>query len=64
MDTGNCASFEEHTTLGRTGLEVSRIGLAGGYGVPATAVEKAHHEYGINYFYWVSRKPGMTPPSM
>lgn len=45
--------------LGRTGLEVSRIGLAGGYGVPAKAVERAFHEYGINYFYWDRRKPGM-----
>lgn len=59
MNTADRSSFEAHTTLGRTGLEVSRIGLAGGYGVPATAVEKAFHEYGINYFYWVSRKPGM-----
>jgi aryl-alcohol dehydrogenase-like predicted oxidoreductase len=59
LNTGKSASFEEHTTLGRTGLQISRIGLAGGYGVPATAVEKAFHEFGINYFYWVSRKPGM-----
>lgn len=59
MNTSNKASFEERKTLGRTGLEVSRIGLAGGYGVPASAVEKAFHEYGVNYFYWVSRKPGM-----
>lgn len=51
--------FHEHRKLGRTGLSVSRIGLAGGYGVPAEAVERAHHEFGINYFYWVSRKPGM-----
>jgi aryl-alcohol dehydrogenase-like predicted oxidoreductase len=60
LETGKKASFEGHTTLGRTGLEVSRIGLAGGYGVPATAVEKAFHEFGINYFYWVSRKPAMS----
>jgi aryl-alcohol dehydrogenase-like predicted oxidoreductase len=51
--------FRDHRTFGRTGLRVSRIGLAGGYGVPAIAVEKAFHEYGVNYFYWVSRKPGM-----
>lgn len=51
--------FHEHNTLGPTGLSVSRIGLAGGYGIPATAVEKAYHEHGINYFYWVTRKPGM-----
>jgi hypothetical protein len=52
--------FRKKKTLGRTGLSVSRLGLAGGYGVPKTAVEKAFHEYGINYFYWSSpRKPGM-----
>ncbi|MBT8396899.1 MAG: aldo/keto reductase [Gemmatimonadetes bacterium] len=52
-------SFQDHRVLGRTGVPVSRIGLAGGYGVPAKAVERAFQEYGINYFYWVSRKPGM-----
>jgi len=52
-------SFQDRRTLGRSGLLVSRIGLAGGYGVPATAVERAFHEFGVNYFYWVSRKPGM-----
>lgn len=52
--------FVEKRTLGRTGLSVSRLGLAGGYGVPAAAVEKAFHEYGINYFFWSTpRKPGM-----
>ena len=30
---------------------MSRMGLASGYGVPAAAIEKAFHEYGINYFY-------------
>ena len=30
---------------------VSRMGLASGYGVPAAAIEKAFHEYGINYLY-------------
>ncbi len=49
--------FRERRTLGRTGLRVSRIGLAGGYGVPAAAVERAVEEYGINYFYWEPRKP-------
>jgi aryl-alcohol dehydrogenase-like predicted oxidoreductase len=51
--------FREHRILGRTGLSVSRIGLSGGYGVGAAGVEKAFHEYGINYFYWCGRKPGM-----
>ena len=43
--------FKEQVPLGRTGLMVSRIGLASGYGVPAAAIEKASHEYGINYLY-------------
>jgi aryl-alcohol dehydrogenase-like predicted oxidoreductase len=52
--------FMNKQVLGRTGLSVSRLGLAGGYGVPAAAVERAFHEYGINYFYWSSpRRPGM-----
>lgn len=55
----NETDFRQHRTLGRTGLDVSRIGLAGGYKVPARSVEKAVHEYGINYFYWETRKPGM-----
>ena len=45
--------------LGSTGLEVSRLGLAAGYKVPKLAVERAFHEFGINYFHWDVRKPGM-----
>ncbi len=55
----NEINLREHTTLGRTGLQVSRIGLAGGYKVPAAAVEMAFNDYGINYFYWEARRPGM-----
>jgi aryl-alcohol dehydrogenase-like predicted oxidoreductase len=43
--------FKEHRVLGRTGLTVSRMGLASGYGVPDAAIERAFHEYGVNYFY-------------
>jgi aryl-alcohol dehydrogenase-like predicted oxidoreductase len=43
--------FNQKVSFGRTGLKVSRMGLASGYGVPAAAIEKAFHEYGINYFY-------------
>jgi aryl-alcohol dehydrogenase-like predicted oxidoreductase len=43
--------FRQRTILGRTGLEVSRIGLASGYGVPAAGIEKAFHEFGVNYLY-------------
>ena len=45
--------FKSHTTLGRTGLSVSRLGI-GTYGAPADALERAFHEYGINYFYLYS----------
>ena len=45
--------FKERVPFGKTGLMVSRIGLASGYGVPTAAIEKAFHEYGINYL-WVS----------
>lgn len=48
------------TTLGRTGLRVGRLGIGGSYGVPAAAVERAFHEYGVNYYYWGSiRRGGM-----
>lgn len=43
--------FKERVPLGRTGQMVSRFGLASGYGVPAASIEKAFHEYGINYLY-------------
>ncbi len=45
-------NFQSRAVLGRTGLSVSRLGLASGYGVPARAIEKAYHEHGINYFFW------------
>ncbi len=52
--------FMTHTTLGRTGLSVSRLGIGASYGAPAFALEKAFHEHGINAFYWGAlRKPSM-----
>jgi aryl-alcohol dehydrogenase-like predicted oxidoreductase len=46
------------TTLGRTGLRVSRIGLASGYGISGADVERAF-ERGVNYLYWSTpRRPG------
>jgi aryl-alcohol dehydrogenase-like predicted oxidoreductase len=44
-------NFTERVPLGRTGLRVSRMGLASGYGAPAAAIESAYHDYGINYLY-------------
>lgn len=41
--------------LGRTGREVTRLGVSAGYGVPGEAVERAF-EQGVNYLYWGSRR--------
>ena len=43
--------FKGRAPFGKTGVMLSRIGLASGYGVPAASIEKAFHEYGINYLY-------------
>ena len=53
--------FRERTPFGRTGLMASRIGVAAGYGVPAAAVERSFHEYGVNLL-WISplRRGGMV----
>lgn len=51
--------FATRTTLGRTGLSVSRLGLGSSFGLAAKDVEHAYHEYGVNYLYWGSlRRPG------
>jgi len=39
--------------LGRTGIEVGRLGLASSFGPPSSVVEQAF-EHGVNYFYWGS----------
>ncbi len=47
----------DRVVLGRTGLEVSRIGLSAGYGIGGADVERAF-ERGINFLYWGSyRRP-------
>ncbi len=51
--------FRGQRILGRTGLSVSRMGISAAYKVPGRAVERAFHEYGINYFYWDVKKAGM-----
>jgi len=45
----------ERTILGRTGLPVGRLGIAGGYGAPGAALEMAV-ERGVNYVFWGSRR--------
>src|SRR5579862_6315903 len=43
----------DRAVLGRTGIEVGRLGLASSYGAPAAAVAAAF-EHGVSYFYWGS----------
>jgi aryl-alcohol dehydrogenase-like predicted oxidoreductase len=45
----------ERRVLGRTGLQVGRLGIASSYGVPGGALERAF-ERGANYFYWGSQR--------
>lgn len=53
-------NFRNSTVLGRTGLHVSRLGIGSSYGVPSYSIEKAFHEYGVNYFFWsLPRRKGM-----
>ncbi len=47
----------EPRTLGRTRLEVGRLGMAASFGVPAAAVEHAF-ERGVNYLYWGTFRRG------
>ena len=43
------------TTLGKSGLTVARLGLAGGFGIDADCVVRAFHELGVNYFFVTPR---------
>ncbi len=43
--------FSEKRLLGRTNLQVGRLGVASSYGAPAAAFEEAF-EKGCNYFVW------------
>jgi aryl-alcohol dehydrogenase-like predicted oxidoreductase len=45
----------ERVRLGRTGLEVCRLGVSSGYGAPADALDRAF-ERGVNYIFWGSRR--------
>ncbi|HMA95919.1 MAG TPA: aldo/keto reductase [Polyangiaceae bacterium] len=54
------ADFSKRVELGRTGLQVSRLGLGAGYGVSQQACQRAF-ERGLNYWFWGSaRTPGMA----
>src|ERR1035438_6586400 len=43
--------------LGRTGLQVGRLGMAASFGVPTPAVERAF-DRGVNYLYWGTFRRG------
>ncbi len=43
--------FEEKVRLGRTGLQVGRLGISSSFGAPVAAFEEAF-EWGCNYFTW------------
>jgi aryl-alcohol dehydrogenase-like predicted oxidoreductase len=52
--------FPAHVTVGRTGLEVGPLGVAGGYGVDERSLLRAF-DRGVNYWYHGSlRRDGMT----
>jgi aryl-alcohol dehydrogenase-like predicted oxidoreductase len=53
MDTPS-TQFERRT-LGRTGLEVGRIGISSSYGASGDVLDGAF-ERGVNYIYWGSRR--------
>jgi aryl-alcohol dehydrogenase-like predicted oxidoreductase len=44
-------NFTQKRTLGRTGLQVGRLGISSSFGAPAAAFEDAF-ERGCNYFNW------------
>jgi aryl-alcohol dehydrogenase-like predicted oxidoreductase len=46
--------------LGKTGIPVSPLGLAGGYGIDADSVERAFHELGVSYFFVTSKEDGVA----
>ena len=48
-------SWWQKVRLGRSGLEVSRLGLGSSYGVSGRDVDRAI-ERGVNYLYWGSRR--------
>jgi aryl-alcohol dehydrogenase-like predicted oxidoreductase len=53
-------NFSTPTTLGRTGLQVGRLGIASGYWAPPEALEMAF-ERGCNYLTWGTFIRGRSP---
>src|SRR5512135_794372 len=53
-------TFTQPTVLGRTGLQVGRLGIASGYWAPPEAIEMAF-EHGCNYLTWGTFIKGFSP---
>jgi predicted aldo/keto reductase-like oxidoreductase len=53
-------TFNDKVVLGKTGLEVGRLGIASGYWVPAKSIEEAF-ERGCNYMTWGTFIKGFSP---
>ncbi len=53
------STFNDSTTLGRTGLQTGRLGISSSYGAPAAAYEEAF-ERGCNYFVMGSFMKGRS----
>jgi aryl-alcohol dehydrogenase-like predicted oxidoreductase len=51
------SAFPDRVVLGRSGLAVGPLGVAGGYGVGAAALRRAF-DRGVTYFYHGSRRSG------
>ena len=47
------SDFQQRVTLGRSGLQVSRLGLGSSFQAPTASYLEAF-ERGVNYFYWGS----------
>ena len=47
------SAFPERVSLGRSGLQVSKLGLGSSFGAPTRSYLEAF-ERGVNYFYWGS----------
>jgi len=47
------SDFQQRVRLGRSGLQVSRLGLGASFGAPTASYLEAF-ERGVNYFYWGS----------
>src|SRR5262249_48936995 len=58
--SGRLRDMVPRTRLGASGVECSRLGLAGSYGATADDVERGFHELGVSYFFVTPRMKGLV----